>query len=274
VSVIVPCFNYGRYLAECLKSVSSQTLTDWECIVIDNGSTDDTRAVAQKFLASDHRFRYYYTPQQGVSAARNFGIAQSHGKFILPLDADDKIANSYLKQASQLLTEQAGVKVVYSDAQLFGAVSRKWILPEFSFKDLLVENSIFCSAVFRKEDFLKTNGYNQNMRDGFEDWDFWISFLKDGGKAHKIPETLFFYRIRPESRNNSLSIEKQKILRKQIYENHRELYHSNFSVPDLIFQNYQLKRELQRVKDSRSQKLVSFLRSPLKNFRNLKGRRK
>jgi glycosyltransferase involved in cell wall biosynthesis len=73
-SVIVPCHNYGRFLVECLDSVRAQDTSDWECLIVDNASTDDTRAVALPYTQADPRFRYLYLEQKGVSLARNFGI--------------------------------------------------------------------------------------------------------------------------------------------------------------------------------------------------------
>jgi glycosyltransferase involved in cell wall biosynthesis len=91
ISIIVPCYNQAQYLDECLQSVYSQTCEDWECIIINDGSPDNTQDVANKWVVKDSRFRYYEIENSGVSSARNFGINQATGNWILPLDGDDKI---------------------------------------------------------------------------------------------------------------------------------------------------------------------------------------
>jgi glycosyltransferase involved in cell wall biosynthesis len=264
VSIIVPCYNYGSFLGECLESVLRQTYFNWECIIVDNGSTDNTKSVAQSYSSKDPRFIYEYIAQKGVSFARNHAVKLSKGEYILPLDADDKIESTYIEKAVKAINDNPNIKLVYSDAKLFGSASGKWTLPPFSLKDLLIENSIFCTALYRKSDFITAGGYDPAMLEGFEDWDFWIRMLKDGSKVYKIPETLFYYRIRSNSRNSVLTDQLQLKLRRRIYENHKELYESVFSTPDLIFEYYQLNKELRSIKYSRAQKLGESLLLPLR----------
>ncbi len=266
---IVPCYNYGRFLNECLGSIQAQTAYGWECIVINNGSTDNTGEVAQTYATKDQRFQYHYTEQKGVSHARNLAVSLAKGQFIMPVDADDKIAPDYLEKAMRVMEQKPDVKVVYCDAGLFGASAGQWSLPPYSFKGLLTENSIFCTALFRKSDFIKAGGYNENMKEGFEDWDFWISMLKDGGEVYKLPEVLFYYRIRPESRNSSISIEKQLELRRRIYENHKAVYEKYFDVPALIFEHYLCNRDINMLKNSANQRVGKLVLGPLRFLKKL-----
>lgn len=272
VSVIVPCYNYGRFLKECLNSLIAQTYRNWECIIIDNGSTDITKEVALSFSAKDGRFRYEYTEQKGVSFARNYGIKVSRGTYLFPLDADDRIAATYLEKAVSIIENNSSVKVVYSDAELFGASSGKWTLPAYSFKKLLIENTIFCTALFRKSDAEKIKGFNEEMREGFEDWDFWIRMLKDGGNVYKIPEVLFYYRIRADSRNSVLDKEKQLLLRKRIFENHRTAYEETFQWPEFIFEYYMLTKEINALKASRDLKTGKVMLAPFRFMKKLFNR--
>ena len=96
ISVIVPCYNQGQYLAEALDSVLSSTLQDWECIIVNDGSTDNSADVAKRFVERDSRFRMLYQQNAGPSAARNHGVNESTGEFILFLDGDDKIESEYI----------------------------------------------------------------------------------------------------------------------------------------------------------------------------------
>ena len=269
LSVIVPSYNYGAYIAECLDSVMAQSFRHWECIVIDNGSTDNTATVVKAYEAKDSRIRYHFTEQKGVSFARNKAVELSRGEYILPLDADDKIDPTYLEKAIAILSTRPELKLVYCDAELFGAFSGKWVLPEYSLRDLLIENSIFCSALYRKADFYAAGGYNENMKEGFEDWDFWIRMLQGGEPVYKIPEALFYYRMRLNSRNGVLTPGKQLSLRRRIFEDHKALYEASFALPDLIFEYYELKKELAAAKDSVDLKAGRLILGPARFLKNM-----
>ncbi|MBL7932744.1 MAG: glycosyltransferase [Bacteroidia bacterium] len=269
ISIIIPAYNYGRYLGECLDSVLEQSYTNWECLVIDNGSQDNTRDVVQTYVNRDARFIYHYTDQKGVSYARNLGIQKSKGLYILPLDADDKIGANYLAIAEKVLSSQPGIKVVYCEAELFGASKGPWKLPDYSWKGLLAENCIFCTALFRRNDALACGGFNENMKEGLEDWEFWIRLLTADAKVYKIPEVLFFYRIKHDSRNAVLDQQLQLKLRTRIFENHRKLYEDAFSIPGLLFENYLLKINNKTLLESSDYKLGKKLIAPLRFFRNI-----
>ncbi len=238
VSVIVPCYNSATFLEETLNSVIAQTYTNWECIVVDNGSTDHSKKIAEEYAEKDSRFKSLSEQKRGVSATRNTGIAASHGKYILPLDGDDKIAPVYMEKAVQILEDNVQVKLVYCEVEFFGEWTGKWDLRPFSIRQLLIENIIFCTSFFRRSDFDQTKGYNESMVVGYEDWDFWLSLLKNDSDVVRIPEVLFFYRIRKSSRNNSLDEEKVRLLRRQIYENHTVLYHSVLDMSELVYYYY------------------------------------
>lgn len=268
VSIIVPCYNYGQFLTECLNSVLKQSFRQWECIVVDNGSTDNTAEVVAQFSNVDARFKYIRTEQNGVSFARNTGIRNSSGKYILPLDADDKIEALFIEKTFLAFEKQPALTLVYSNARLFGASSGEWHLPDYNFRNLLIENSIFCTALFKRSDYDLTKGYNEDMREGFEDWDFWISLLKNGGEVYKVPEVLFNYRIRSQSRNHSIDKERQKKLRQQIFENHQDVYMRYFSISELVYENYLLGLDLKRVKTSKELKAGKAILGPLRYLQN------
>ena len=231
VSVIVPCYNQGVYLSETLESVLKQSYDNWECIIVNDGSTDNTETIANTFLQKDKRFKYVYQQNAGLSAARNIGVKNSSGEYILPLDSDDLIHSDYMKLALKAFEDNPNLKIVYSKAALFGVRKGEWILPEYSMERMLGRNCIFCSAFYRREDYNTTNGYNSNMKYGFEDWDFWLSLLENGGDVFQIPQILFFYRIRKKSMFRYISKENFIFIRKQIWNNHKELYATNFLNP-------------------------------------------
>ena len=230
VSVIMPCYNQEKYVREALMSVQGQTFSDFECIVINDGSTDDSLKEIQDFCKEDSRFVYYDKKNEGVSVARNYGIARSHGQYILPLDADDKIAANYLQETIAIMKDHPETKLVYTDTRYFGEMNRHYDLPAYDFELLLCRNHIVCTALYKRADFDKTGGYNPNMDKGYEDWDFWLSFLSPEDKVYQIHQDLFFYRIKRKSRNVNAKTN-FSLLRRQIWQNHRELYASHFVDP-------------------------------------------
>src|SRR5262249_4804693 len=106
VTIVVACFNYARYLPDTLESLRAQSHHNWECIVVDDGSTDETGAVAQAFIGKDPRFRYIHQQHRGLSSARNRGIRASRGQYIQFLDADDLIESRKLERHLHYLEER------------------------------------------------------------------------------------------------------------------------------------------------------------------------
>ena len=111
VSVIVPCYNQAQYLDEALQFVIDQTYNNWVCIIVNDGSIQNTEEVAKKWVEKDARFTYLYKKNGGLSSARNTGIEKAKGNYILPLDADDKISNEYLELAINKFINDDTIKV-------------------------------------------------------------------------------------------------------------------------------------------------------------------
>ena len=119
VSVIIPCFNQGLYLDEAVESVLAQTFQDFEILVVDDGSTDEATIKMLKDYARP-KTRVIHTDNQGLSMARNNGILEARGDYILPLDADDKIGPGYLEEAVRILDQHRDIGIVYCEAAFFG----------------------------------------------------------------------------------------------------------------------------------------------------------
>lgn len=231
ISIIIPVFNKAEYLAETLLSVINQTHADWECIVVDDGSTDNIKSIVESFQKKDSRFVYLYQKNQGPSVARNNGILKSKGEYILPLDSDDLISRDYTEIALSLFQKHTDLKLVYCKARFFGLKEGEWNLPNYSYERLLLENIIFNSAIYKKTDYLKTEGYDKHLNTGLEDWDFWLSFIKKEDLVFKIPKVLFFYRITDESRNTNLIKNKALLsLRKKIFQKHKNIYNRKYTI--------------------------------------------
>ena len=237
---------------ECLSSVLTQTYSSWECIIVNDGSTDKTEKIADLWLQKDPRFRYIFQENSGLSAARNTGINAAVGDWILPLDCDDKISENYLELAAKNFAQNPCI--IYCDAEYFGVRSGKISLKPYDFRSLLIKNLIFCSAFFRKEDWQKAGGYDENMHDGLEDWDFWISLMKTSSKTVlKIPETCFYYRVKEKSMLGDLLQNSKKLaaIQAYIFQKHANAYLRTF--PDFVTilnENRDLENELSFYKKS------------------------
>lgn len=271
VSVIIPCYNQGRYIDEAVDSVLAQTFQDFEIIIINDGSTEYLTNVILKNY-NKPKTKVIHIKNQGVSIARNSGIKASQGKYMLSLDADDKIHPDYLIEAVKILDINNEMGIVYCEAEFFGEKNGKIVLPEFSIENMLISNHMFCSALFKKSDFNKTNGYNQNMKHGLEDWDFWLSLLELNIKVYKIPKVLFFYRIKQHSRNTEQSNDKNKFREslQQIYLNHIGLYNKYIESPvhilaklhDLEINYFTLNNQIELIKKSKSYRLGKLIIKP------------
>jgi glycosyltransferase involved in cell wall biosynthesis len=223
ISVIIPCFNQGAYLEEAVDSVLAQTFQDFEIIIVDDGSTDEeTIKILQDYARP--KTRVIRTDNLGLSAARNNGVREAGGEYILPLDADDKIGPGYLEEAVRILDRHPDIGIVYCEAAFFGMRTSHWHLPDYTSDHLLLQNIIFCTAFFRRTHWEKVGGYNINMIYGWEDWDFWLSLIHLGVKVYRIPRVLFFYRLREESMSRAMDEKKQFFMRLHAILNHQDLY--------------------------------------------------
>lgn len=224
VSVIIPCYNQGRYLQQAVDSVLASTYENIEIIVVNDGSYQDVE-VLKTFSAQ--KTKIINQENQGVSIARNNGIRESKGKYILPLDADDKIHPEYIEKAVKVFNNNK-IGIVYSEAEFFGSKTGKWNLEIYKFPNILYKNVIFCSALFRKSDWENINGYKQEMNLGCEDWEFWITLIENGAEVYQIPERLFYYR----QHENIRTYQSTKLLtffriRKKIIKFHQNMYKKN-----------------------------------------------
>lgn len=229
VSVIVPCYNQGNTLQDTLHSVASQTLDRFEVVVVDDGSTDPVTLEVLGSLENGGT-RIVRTTNQGLAAARNNGISACRGRYILPLDADDRIGKTYLEQAVAVLDARPEVGIVYCRAETFGEVQGVWPIPEYSLDKMLLDNIIFCSAMFRKQDWEKVGGYDPAMIHGWEDYDFWLSLIEKGAEVYRIPEVLFFYRVTNSSMVRSKTMDQKVEMFARVYHKHRRLFDENIDV--------------------------------------------
>lgn len=221
VSVIVPSYNYGRYIGETLESLIAQTYTNWECVVVDDGSTDNTKEVVSKYIERDTRINYFYQENRGLSAARNSGIKYSTGKYIQLLDADDLIDNEKLERQFKYLEENPEVDILYGDVLFFSAINdnRPEIIKEavgaqsghtsgkgrHVLLALLQTNIMVCnSPLFRRSVLKDVTHFDENLKSK-EDLDFWMRCAAANKcfRYMSIPGTLAFVRSHRDSMHRS-----------------------------------------------------------------------
>jgi glycosyltransferase involved in cell wall biosynthesis len=255
ISVIVPCYKQAEYLDECIASVIEQTFQNWECIIVDDGSPDNTETISKKWCEKDSRIKYYKKINEGVSIARNYGIEYAEGEFILPLDADDKIGKQYMELALPYFKTKENVKIVYSKAAYFGEVTGLWKLLDYSFETILTENMIINSSFFLKSEWKRIGGYDKNMVEGLEDWEFWINMLSNGGEVIKIDSIQYYHREKEKSRNIEARAYSEK-LGNYICEKHISSYNSNIGNHIKLFNKI---NETKNTKEYRLGKILLLL---------------
>ncbi|MDF2431618.1 MAG: hypothetical protein JWP44_1249 [Mucilaginibacter sp.] len=209
ISVIVPAYNQDKYLPEALDSVLAQTYPNWECIIVNDGSTDQTDQIAQSYLKKDKRFKYLKKENGGLSSARNAGLKIAKGNWIQFLDSDDYIEPEKFKISIDLAVENPSVGVIVSDFKMFIEDRLKAIS---AFCDLKQERLNFESILFGwdaefnipihcglfKAEFFHLNPFIEKLKSN-EDWIMWLGIFKKDVKALYLDYPLAYYRINPNS---------------------------------------------------------------------------
>lgn len=231
VSIIIPCFNHEKFIADTIESVSQSSYRPVEIVVVNDGSSDDSELVVTSLQNKYPNLKYISQRNAGPAAARNCGIRESEGKYILPLDADDLISPDYIPKAVEVLENNSFAKLVYCNAEFFEERTGEWKLKPFSLDSLAMDNMIFCSAIYRRDDWLAAGGYDERMTWGWEDWEFWISLLKNGGEVEKLSITGFYYRVRKNSRRKTTNKDAKAKTIALINEKHTDFVHKYLNGP-------------------------------------------
>lgn len=233
VSVIMPCFNNGDHIDEAVRSVLEQSFDAYELIIVDDFSNDGVSVEKIKNMTHPKIRKIFNKQNLGVCVSRNEAIKVARGKYILPMDADDKIHRDYLRLAFRLMDADIA-DVVYCQAELFGAKSGKWKLVDYDANLMLYHNMVFNCAMYRKADWALVGGYSEMLKSGYEDWDFWISLAEKCKRFYRINKTFFYYRVKELSRNIDAS-QRHDSLMEIIYGRHNNYYikHGILSPPKL-----------------------------------------
>lgn len=254
ISIIIPAYNSASYLPDTIISIQNQSYTHWECLIIDDGSTDNTKEIITCFLSADKRINYYYQENQGLSAARNYGITKAEGVFIQLLDSDDILfPEKLLKMILQYEVHNNQNVILFSDFE-FTLHSDPYI-KDHSIRKLYKDITQLGSIDFRKlywgwdlnfvipthaflfpSSILKNTKYNISLKSK-EDWDLYLSILRDGTLLfHPVDYLGCGYRLR----ENSMSQNYTKMLQYTIVVLHKWKPHYFMYIIKLSFYFIQL----------------------------------
>jgi glycosyltransferase involved in cell wall biosynthesis len=230
LSVVIPCFNYGKYVGEAVRSVSAQTFFDLEVLVIDGGSTDPDSIEQLKQLESvglPGVTVHYRNRRHMVGDNRNFGISLAKGRYICCLDADDRLSPTYIEVAL-FLAEGYGFDLVYSSIACFGKSDFRWLVTDPSFSEVIERNKISTAAIFRKSVWAHAGGFRDwHPGEDYvpEDWEFWARLIGHGSRAKSIREPLLQYRVHSEGITGTSNMDAER-QRKAIREANLGLFDS------------------------------------------------
>ncbi len=223
VAVVVPCFNHGRFLVEAVRSALAQRDVRVECVVVDDGSTDETTQAVLDRLAGEG-IRVIRQANGGLPAARNAGVRATDTAFFVPLDADDTLEPEFIARLQPRLSADSSLGYAYSQVRYFGASHGEWRCPPYDPLRLLVDNLSAATALVRRQAFDEVGGYSADLVHGFEDWDFWIALLAAGYHGVCVPEPLFNYRQHASGSMLTRTQQHRQEMLERLVARHRRLF--------------------------------------------------
>ena len=225
LSVVVPFYNLGQYVAETLASVLQSSYRPLEVIIIDDGSSAEHQQALERVCAHyPELVRIVRSENGGLAQARNRGAEAAHGEFLAFVDADDMVEPDFFARAVAVLQHYSNVSMVYSWVQYFGASQDCWPTFNTEFPYLLAHNMLTAFVVLRRSHFLAFGRNNPDIAYAMEDYESWIRMVAQGCIGVSIPEPLVRYRIRPESMLRAMHEDQGLYLSELIAERHPELY--------------------------------------------------
>jgi glycosyltransferase involved in cell wall biosynthesis len=247
ISVIIPSYNNEKHIIECLNSILEQTFNNFEVIIVNDGSTDDSEKLLKNYIEQKNTNSIYLINQKnmGVSSARNKGASVAKGNFLVFIDADDKIEKTYFEHAISYIKLKK-YEIVYSKSFFFEAKKGEWKLPNFKLEKFLIQNCIPIFAFVKNETFKKVGGFDENLKHT-EDWDLWIRILKIyPNSVYRIPKFLYFYRkhhhgVSAISLNNKNKSSEKAL--QYIYQKHYDFFSSNNMGIEHLFKSIKYKNK-------------------------------
>lgn len=220
VSIIIPSYNSEQYIADTLQCVAEQTWQNWECIIVDDGSTDNSVDIVLSFISNDKRFNLIKQVKKGAPAARNTGIQNAHGSFIMFLDSDDLIARTKLSSQLEVFNTNDEIGIVFCDGYCFTKHNNRYDLSDLPvptqkdfgfipykqmYRKLFFANRLTIhAALIKKELLLKFGGFREDLF-YHEDHELWIRMAKNGVNFYSMTTRHVFYR------QNTVSMSSNKV---------------------------------------------------------------
>ena len=225
ISVVIPCYNDGKYLRETIDKLKEQTYKHFEIIVVNDGSTDDHTLEVLREL-SEQGITVLHKENGRMSSARNHGEKHAKGKFIAALDADDYFHPTFFEKAIKVLKadKAKNVAVVTSYIQMFGETNKVSKPRGGGAFNFLFSSQCPACAMVRKECWDAVGGYDEEMKNGYEDWEFYIRITQKGWMVHVIPEKLLYYRQTQKSAHKQLTLPNRASLISYIVDKHKDWY--------------------------------------------------
>ncbi len=253
LSIIIPCYNSEATLESTLESVLYQDFQAWEAIIVNDGSTDLTEAIALKWVNRDSRFKYFSKQNEGLGKTRNFGILKAKGKYILPLDSDNLVMNDFAQDAIDVFEKNNEVGVVYGDAEYFGERNGLWKVDQYNFKKILTGNYIDACAIYRKKNWVDVGGYDENMPyQGHEDWEFWIALGVLNVTFYHLNKITFKYFVSKYSMIRSFTDTMEQLNNDYIFKKYNKQYQKSYREIYSLFE----KNERRYFNNLKSEKFV------------------
>lgn len=281
VSVIVPCYNQAQFLAETLDSVLAQTYENWECIIVNDGSTDNTEAIAMEYCKIDKRFYYVKQLNQGRCVARNLGINIAKGEYIQFLDSDDILLPNKLEcQIRTVELENADVCVCHH-SMFTTDINQTWencfsqSIYDLTYQGFMYNwNKQFVIAIHSgifKKSFLDTHNIRFNIGiHALEDWLFWVDIARYNAKFSEIEDKLVLYRVHTNSTTHNKLYMQQNYLKSyfRMYEILSQQERKEFlqcGIDNLVnyFAQSNYNKEAEKRANSIDYKIGAFLMYPL-----------
>ena len=269
VTAVIPCFNHGRYVRQAVDSLLRQTYPDLRVIIVNDGSTDpETLRVLS--AVSEPRVEVLHQENGHVSAARNAGIKASCSPYLVTLDADDYFEPTFVDKALAVLKEDLTVGAVTCGVRVFGERCGTHVPTGGGVREFLVRNCARASAMFRRQCWEDGGGYNEAMRRGYEDWDFWIRLTARGWRIRAVPEILLNYRRSSHSMVSAADAIRPELVR-ELAVNHLPLYREH--VADVLYgkecQIQSLEKRLDQLRGSLAYRIGRCVIAPFAALRDL-----
>jgi len=282
ISIIIPVYNQEKFLAETLNSVVNQSYSNWECILVNDGSIDGSVEVINKFVAQDNRFHFINSENKGVSHARNLALKQIKGDFIMFLDGDDLIHPEKIQKAISKFEINANLSIIFNNTIYFQDTIENTLYPINIEADLLNFNDLLLfwnekiiipihSAIIKKS-LLDGIEFNTDLT-AQEDWLVWLLLFEKNPKVLVLDEVLSYYRKHNSSRTQTFSLKEDHFKALQIFENFIDSKSYNLLLLSQLqryyVRTYENAYKLNEIKQSKTYRVALFIKKLLLKFKML-----